>query len=163
MNARTDHAADLASVLARMLGAAEVDCMDDKSNEWRSHMIDARDALAAYDAATEPTPPRIVVVIGEMGDVDVYADRDISARVVARCCDPFAFDGARVIPYDVIDEEEQAARPADAPPHYVEADAANDGVCAPFGYVHGHDVGHDPEFVARVFALVDSDEGPANG
>lgn len=40
----------VAEVLARMLGAAETDCMDDRSNEWRSHMLDARDALASLDA-----------------------------------------------------------------------------------------------------------------
>ena len=36
----------LLAALAHMLGAAEADCMDDKSNVWRSYMLDARAALA---------------------------------------------------------------------------------------------------------------------
>jgi len=40
---------ELAAVLATMLGAAEIDCLDDKSNVWRSAMIDARDALAKIE------------------------------------------------------------------------------------------------------------------
>lgn len=37
---------ELVAALSTMLGAAEIDCMDDKSNVWRSAMIDARAALA---------------------------------------------------------------------------------------------------------------------
>lgn len=37
----------LAAALATMLGAADTDCLDDKSNVWRSAMLDARAALAA--------------------------------------------------------------------------------------------------------------------
>jgi len=36
---------DLERVLAAMLGAAEVDDLDSKSNEWRSAMIEARELL----------------------------------------------------------------------------------------------------------------------
>lgn len=35
----------LVEALATMLGCAETDCLDDKSNVWRSAMIDAGDAL----------------------------------------------------------------------------------------------------------------------
>ena len=35
----------LREALAIMLGAAETDCLDDKSNVWRSAMLDARAAL----------------------------------------------------------------------------------------------------------------------
>lgn len=35
----------LVEVVATMLGAAEVDALDDKSNVWRSAMVDARAAL----------------------------------------------------------------------------------------------------------------------
>lgn len=46
-NARLAAAApELLSALAAMLGAAEVDCVDDKSNVWRSAMIDAQAAIA---------------------------------------------------------------------------------------------------------------------
>jgi hypothetical protein len=38
---------DLRQVLAEMLGAAETDCLDDKSNVWRSLMITARETLEA--------------------------------------------------------------------------------------------------------------------
>lgn len=33
-------------VFDRLLNLAEFDCMDDKSNEWRSEMIYAREAIA---------------------------------------------------------------------------------------------------------------------
>ena len=36
----------LFEILSLMLGAAELECLDDKSNVWRSAMIDARAALA---------------------------------------------------------------------------------------------------------------------
>ena len=36
---------ELRAILARMLGMAELDLLDEKSNEWRSAMIDARSAL----------------------------------------------------------------------------------------------------------------------
>jgi hypothetical protein len=39
-------APDLLAVLCEMLGAAETDLLDDKSNVWRSAMIDARAAIA---------------------------------------------------------------------------------------------------------------------
>jgi hypothetical protein len=39
----------LIKACATMLGCAEIDCMDDKSNVWRSAMLDARDALADID------------------------------------------------------------------------------------------------------------------
>jgi hypothetical protein len=46
-NARLIAAApDLLAVVATMLGAAEADALDDKSNVWRSAMLDARAALA---------------------------------------------------------------------------------------------------------------------
>lgn len=46
-NARLIAAApELLEALLHMLGAAETDCMDDKSNVWRSYMIDARAAIA---------------------------------------------------------------------------------------------------------------------
>lgn len=35
-------------ILSEMLGAAEVDCLDDKSNVWRSLMIDARAITEQY-------------------------------------------------------------------------------------------------------------------
>ena len=46
-------APDLLAALCYVLGAAEADALDDRSNEWRSHMIDARAAIAR---ATGPTP-----------------------------------------------------------------------------------------------------------
>tara|TARA_R110000868_G_C10896172_1_gene763968 strand:+ start:260 stop:559 length:300 start_codon:yes stop_codon:yes gene_type:complete len=46
-NARLIAAApDLLAVLCEMLGAAETDLLDDKSNVWRSAMNDARAAIA---------------------------------------------------------------------------------------------------------------------
>lgn len=46
-NARLIAAApELLAALASMLGVAEMDCMDVKSNEWRSRMVDAGAALA---------------------------------------------------------------------------------------------------------------------
>ena len=36
---------EIIRILSAMLGMAEVDQLDDKSNEWRSVMIDAREAL----------------------------------------------------------------------------------------------------------------------
>lgn len=36
----------LLEALAHLLGAAECDCMEHKSNVWRSYMIDARAAIA---------------------------------------------------------------------------------------------------------------------
>jgi hypothetical protein len=46
-NARLIAAApDLLEALCEMLGAAEIDCMDDKSNVWRGLMINARAAIA---------------------------------------------------------------------------------------------------------------------
>jgi len=39
-------APDLLAVLCEMLGAAETDLLDDKSNVWRSAMNDARTAIA---------------------------------------------------------------------------------------------------------------------
>jgi hypothetical protein len=39
-------APDLVAALATMLGVAEMDALDDKSNVWRSAMIDARAAIA---------------------------------------------------------------------------------------------------------------------
>ena len=41
----------LTEALARMTGMAEADALDDRSNEWRSAVIFANEALAAYDAA----------------------------------------------------------------------------------------------------------------
>ena len=38
--------AELLAVLAPILGAAEIDCLDDSSNVWRSLMLEARAALA---------------------------------------------------------------------------------------------------------------------
>lgn len=38
--------ADLLDVLSEMLGAAETDVLDDKSNVWRSLMLDAREIIA---------------------------------------------------------------------------------------------------------------------
>lgn len=40
-----EEVSNLKAVLAYMLGVAETDCLDDKSNVWRSAMIQARDAL----------------------------------------------------------------------------------------------------------------------
>lgn len=40
-------APDLLAALSHLLGCAETDCMDDKSNVWRSYMIEARAAIAA--------------------------------------------------------------------------------------------------------------------
>lgn len=46
-NARLIAAApELLAALCEMLGAADVDCLDDNSNVWRSAMIDARAAIA---------------------------------------------------------------------------------------------------------------------
>ena len=46
-NARLIAAApELLRTLAELLGAAEVDCMDDKSNVWRNAMSSAQVALA---------------------------------------------------------------------------------------------------------------------
>lgn len=42
---------NIANALSAMLGIAEMDCLDDKSNVWRSAMIDARKALEDYEAA----------------------------------------------------------------------------------------------------------------
>ena len=39
-------APDLLAVVCEMLGAAETDLLDDKSNVWRSAMISARAAIA---------------------------------------------------------------------------------------------------------------------
>jgi hypothetical protein len=39
-------APDLLAALCPLLGIAEADCMDDKSNVWRSAMITARAAIA---------------------------------------------------------------------------------------------------------------------
>ena len=47
-----DCQADLLAALAPMLGMAEADCMDDKSNVWRSAMITARAALAKATGKT---------------------------------------------------------------------------------------------------------------
>lgn len=41
-----DAAPDLLAVICEMLGAAETDLLDDKSNVWRSAMISARAAIA---------------------------------------------------------------------------------------------------------------------
>lgn len=38
-------APDLLKCLCEMLGAAEIDCMDDKSNVWRSLMLNAQAAV----------------------------------------------------------------------------------------------------------------------
>lgn len=43
----------LIATLSIMLGLAEIDALDEKSNEWRSAMIDAREALAAI-AGNDP-------------------------------------------------------------------------------------------------------------
>lgn len=49
-NARLIAAApELLAAVATMLGAAEADCLDDKSNVWRSAMIDARAAIAKVE------------------------------------------------------------------------------------------------------------------
>jgi hypothetical protein len=37
---------ELLEALATLVGIAETDCMDDKSNVWRSAMIDANAAIA---------------------------------------------------------------------------------------------------------------------
>ncbi len=47
----------LRSALAALVGMAELDCMDDKSNVWRSAMIDARHALTASDPPAAPIDP----------------------------------------------------------------------------------------------------------
>lgn len=53
-NARLIAAApELLEAISTMLGAAEADCLDDKSNVWRSAMIGARAAIAK---ATGETP-----------------------------------------------------------------------------------------------------------
>ena len=39
---------ELVVIVATMLGAAEIDCLDDKSNVWRSAMLDARAALKKW-------------------------------------------------------------------------------------------------------------------
>jgi hypothetical protein len=44
-------APDLLVVLCEMLGAAETDLLDDKSNVWRSAMNDARAAIAKANGA----------------------------------------------------------------------------------------------------------------
>jgi hypothetical protein len=44
-------APDLLVVLCEMLGAAETDALDDKSNVWRSAMNDARAAIAKANGA----------------------------------------------------------------------------------------------------------------
>jgi hypothetical protein len=47
-NARLIAAAPaMLEALSEMLGAAEMDCMDDKSNVWRSLMLHASSAIAA--------------------------------------------------------------------------------------------------------------------
>jgi hypothetical protein len=46
-------APDLLKTLCYMLGAAEADALDDRSNEWRSHMIDARAAIARATGAAQ--------------------------------------------------------------------------------------------------------------
>lgn len=43
------------ALIAYMLGAAEADCLDDKSNEWRSHMIAARALLENNPLTTTST------------------------------------------------------------------------------------------------------------
>lgn len=48
-------APDLLRVVSEMLGAAETDGMDEKSNVWRSLMIDARAAIAKATGTTTPT------------------------------------------------------------------------------------------------------------
>lgn len=45
----SDITKQLAEALARMTGMAEADALDDRSNEWRSAIILANEALAAYD------------------------------------------------------------------------------------------------------------------
>ena len=44
--AMQDSHKDLLAVVCEMLGAAEADILDDKSNVWRSAMISARAAIA---------------------------------------------------------------------------------------------------------------------
>jgi hypothetical protein len=44
-------APDLLAVICEMLGAAETDLLDDKSNVWRSAMISARAAIAKAEGA----------------------------------------------------------------------------------------------------------------
>jgi len=44
-------APELLAVLCEMLGAAEADLLDDRSNVWRSAMIDARSAIAKAEGA----------------------------------------------------------------------------------------------------------------
>lgn len=44
-------APDLLAVVCEMLGAAETDALDDKSNVWRSAMIEARAAIAKVEVA----------------------------------------------------------------------------------------------------------------
>ena len=44
-------APDLLAILCEMLGAAEIDLLDDKSNVWRSAMNDARAAIAKTKGA----------------------------------------------------------------------------------------------------------------
>ena len=44
-------APDLLAVICEMLGAAETDLLDDKSNVWRSAMISARAAISKAEGA----------------------------------------------------------------------------------------------------------------
>jgi hypothetical protein len=46
-------APDLLAVLCEMLGAAETDLLDDKSNVWRSAMNDARQAITKATGADQ--------------------------------------------------------------------------------------------------------------
>jgi hypothetical protein len=46
-------ASDLLAVLCEMLGAAETDLLDDKSNVWRSAMNDARQAIIKATGADQ--------------------------------------------------------------------------------------------------------------
>jgi hypothetical protein len=40
---------ELLAALATLVGVAELDCMDDKSNVWRTALIDANAAIAAAE------------------------------------------------------------------------------------------------------------------
>lgn len=56
-------------LLAEMLGAAELDCLDDQSNVWRSLMISARDLISKAPAASQAQDSLVTELEAEVADL----------------------------------------------------------------------------------------------